>query len=172
MALIVVDGDTFKLPSGETIRISNIDTPESGGRAQCDAEKFLAIHARQALEEILCRSAPQIFCEPRPDKYGRTLARITVAGRDVGQEQIDRNLAYRWQARRHQWCRSSNPRAEPPNELPAGIPCSWLALALRTKAKDTDCLAQIWNGTLKRITSDNASEMKPGGRERSNMVRK
>jgi len=40
----IIDGDTVAL-GNERIRIENIDTPERGGRAECDAERMLAYFA-------------------------------------------------------------------------------------------------------------------------------
>lgn len=43
-----VDGDTLRV-DGVNVRISNLDTPERGGHAACDAERFLAaVAARRA----------------------------------------------------------------------------------------------------------------------------
>ena len=50
--LRVIDGDTFEA-DGETIRISNIDTPETAPRAQCQAEAALAAVATRELEDLL-----------------------------------------------------------------------------------------------------------------------
>jgi len=100
----VTDGDTFKLPSGEIIRISNIDTPESGARAKCDAERFLAVHARAGLAQLLGQGEVVVTREPTLDRYGRTLARVSVSGIDVGETLIARALAVSWQGRRHSWC--------------------------------------------------------------------
>lgn len=104
LSLTVLDGDTFRLPAGETIRISNIDAPESGARAKCDAERFLAIHARAGLMRLLGRGEPEITREPRKDRYGRTLARVRVSGLDVGQAMVTQALAVPWAGKRHQWC--------------------------------------------------------------------
>jgi micrococcal nuclease len=104
VGLLVTDGDTFKLPSGEAIRLSNIDTPEKGARAKCDAERFLAVHARYGLTRLLERGSIEIVREPRPDKYGRSLARVRAGGVDVGEALINQALAVKWEGRRHNWC--------------------------------------------------------------------
>jgi micrococcal nuclease len=109
----VIDGDTFKLPSGEIIRISNIDTPESGARAKCDAELFLAVHARAELARLLGQGGVQITRLPpaqQRDPYQRTLARVSISGIDVGGLMQDRALAVEWQGKRHAWC---EPRRRP-----------------------------------------------------------
>ncbi len=103
--LTVVDGDTLKL-GNESIRISNIDTPERGGRAECDAERMLAAIASRYAEEIVESGEFEIFREPSKDKYGRTLARVQVDGRDFGRAMIDRGVAVPWGGRQHDWCNS------------------------------------------------------------------
>lgn len=101
----VTDGDTFRMPNGEKIRISNIDTPEQGAKAKCDAERFLAVHARAGLIGLLGLGGVEITREPRQtDPYGRTLARVSVRGRDVGQSMVNQMLAVQWAGRRHSWC--------------------------------------------------------------------
>lgn len=98
----VIDGDTVEI-ANETIRIENIDTPERGGRAECDAERLLAEIARLNLEALVSKGAVEIERSGR-DRYGRTLARVSVAGRDVGEELIARGVAVSWAGRRHDWC--------------------------------------------------------------------
>lgn len=110
-AIRVIDGDTVRLPSGEVIRIHNIDAPETA-RARCDAEAALGERAADRLRQLL-RAGPVaiILDDPtgrRADRYGRTLARLTVAGRDgraqdVGETMIAAGLATRWPQRRD-WC--------------------------------------------------------------------
>jgi micrococcal nuclease len=102
----VIDGDTVRLPSGEVIRIWNIDAPETA-RARCEAEAALGRRATARLGQLL-RAGPVavVMDEPagrREDRYGRTLARLTVAGRDIGEIMIRDGLATRWPQRRD-WC--------------------------------------------------------------------
>ena len=109
--LRVIDGDTFEM-NGETIRISNIDAPESGSRAECMAEAHLAVVATQALNDLLGTEyvangraiLPTLRREGR-DRYGRTLARVTLAqGGDAGDLMVERDLAARWTGQRADWC--------------------------------------------------------------------
>ena len=93
------DGDTF-WHKGEKVRISDIDTPELNGK--CSYEKRLAIKARDRLEEIL-REPYQIHREGK-DRYGRTLAVVTVNGRSVGNQLVSEGLARTWTGRRKTWC--------------------------------------------------------------------
>lgn len=98
----IIDGDTFE-HKGEIIRIANIDTPETGGRAECDAERMLGDAASDALTQILAK--PYTIIRDGTDRYGRTLATIEAAsGEDVGELLIERQLAVEWSGRRHDWC--------------------------------------------------------------------
>lgn len=110
-SLRVIDGDTFEA-DGETIRISNIDTPETAPRARCQAEAALAAVATRELEELLgvgfegsaSGILPTIHREGT-DRYGRTLAKVSlVTGGDAGEEMIKRGVAVRWAGRRAAWC--------------------------------------------------------------------
>lgn len=67
----VTDGDTFRLESGERIRIAGIDAAES-----------------------------------QPGSYKRTVARVRLDGRDLGERLVSEGIA-RWWPRGHpkpDWC--------------------------------------------------------------------
>jgi micrococcal nuclease len=103
-ALVIVDGDTFRI-GGETIRILNIDTPEHGALAKCDAERMLADVAKDRLSGILGASSGAVALDRRGrDRYGRTLALVRVRGADVGELLIAARVAVRWEGHRHNWC--------------------------------------------------------------------
>lgn len=108
-ALLVMDGDTFSF-AGERIRIANIDAPEIRG-ARCDAERRLGEVARRRLAELLAEGAFEILRgDPqtgrKTDRYGRTLAAVTVDGQDVGTLLIEEGFARPWRGRREPWCGS------------------------------------------------------------------
>ena len=84
----------------EKIRLADIDAPEIKGR--CPYEKALAIKARNRLVQILRR--PYRIYREGEDRYGRTLAVITVDGRSVGDVLIAEGLARTWTGRREPWC--------------------------------------------------------------------
>jgi endonuclease YncB( thermonuclease family) len=68
----------------------------SGARAAtawCD--HAAAERAKQALEALV-RSGPVMVQPLGVDPYGRTLARVTVNGRDAGEYLIGLGLARRW----------------------------------------------------------------------------
>ena len=110
-SLTVLDGDTFVL-DGEHIRIANIDAPETRD-AKCDAELRLGHVAKRRLEELLA-SAPPVITRGDPadgrmrDRRGRTLATISIAGRDVGEILISEELARPWKGSRKAWCNAAD----------------------------------------------------------------
>lgn len=76
-----IDGDSVRTPTGETIRVMGVDTPELGG-ARCPAEYAAAVAARAFTQSALDRGPVRI--EPtRRDRYGRTLARVYVGDQDL-----------------------------------------------------------------------------------------
>ena len=99
----IIDGDTIRLGS-EVIRLSNIDAPEMGWRAECDAERFLAEASKDRMEVILAAPGELQIDREGTDFYGRTLARIRVSGVDVGELLIEAHLAVPWAGQRHDWC--------------------------------------------------------------------
>lgn len=101
--IVVVDGDTLKV-DGTNIRISNLDTPERGGRAECDAERFLSANATRRAENLVATKTIVIWPEGRADKYQRPLVRVTANGEDWAEILIAENLAVTWAGRQHDWC--------------------------------------------------------------------
>ena len=99
----VIDGDTLDV-RGERIRILNIDAPERGDRARCQAERVLAERASRALRSRV-QAARRIELERDGlDRYGRTLAVVRLDGADVGEDLISEGLAVRWGNGRPDWC--------------------------------------------------------------------
>ncbi|MFN3425746.1 MAG: thermonuclease family protein [Novosphingobium meiothermophilum] len=106
----VSDGDSLRLCSGERVRLIGIDAPELRGSSRCAPAALARLknsrhppwcdhargeQARAALAQFLMRGPVQI--ERRGlDAYGRTLARVTVNGRDAGEWLISRGLARPW----------------------------------------------------------------------------
>lgn len=112
----IIDGDTFTL-DGETIRIANIDAPESAPRAKCWAEARLAVEAKRALEERAgaWHLLPPTVERQGRDRYGRTVALVTDAAiGDVGDDLVKGGLAVPWLGRRWAWCEPTS--ADPGGE--------------------------------------------------------
>lgn len=95
----VHDGDSFVVDR-ERIRIADIDTPELNGK--CPSERRLAIQSRNRLLEHLRRGYE--IQRTGEDRYGRTLAIVTVNGRSVGDMLVSEGLARTWSGRREPWC--------------------------------------------------------------------
>lgn len=98
----VHDGDTIRLCDGERVRILNIDAPEMPDSPKCRdrtrrgwCDYDLARKSRDRLSDFLNSGPVQIRRKGR-DRYGRTLARLSVNGQDAGQWLIDRGLARAW----------------------------------------------------------------------------
>ena len=107
-AVTVVDGDTLRVDDINA-RISNLDTPERGGRAECDAEKMLAAIASHRAEILVKGPTIVVWPEGRADRYQRPLVRVTVDGKDWAAILIGENLAVPWAGRQHDWCATGKP---------------------------------------------------------------
>ena len=99
----VIDGDTLQL-NGVVYRIANIDTPETGPRAQCEDERRRAAAATEHARKLVV-SARSI--EPQPERlarYGRVVAMVSLDGQDFGEIMIAAGHARPWRGRREPWC--------------------------------------------------------------------
>ena len=100
LAPIVHDGDGLRC-DGERIRIMNIDAPELPGSPKCargrtgwcDYQK--GYEARDALTAFI-GSRRVMVRRTGTDRYGRTLARVSVNGRDAGEYLVSLGLARLW----------------------------------------------------------------------------
>lgn len=102
----VIDGDTFRLATGERIRIAGIDAPETRpGQAKCRREVAAGRVATARARAMLAGQTVRIVRVGR--SYNRTVARVVLSGRDVASELV-RLCAARWWPRRERkpdWCR-------------------------------------------------------------------
>jgi|SRR5215471_5175961 len=103
----IIDGDTIVLVGGERIRIENIDAPEVG-HAQCTSEREWGLRATNHLRLILARGEPALT-RIGHDRFGRTLARLTINGRDVGEEMVAARMAVVFGRGRPSWCAMAAP---------------------------------------------------------------
>jgi len=102
----VIDGDTLRdLSANVTYRVVNIDTPETGSRAQCVAERQLGDRATQRARALV-NAAQRVETRDvgRTDRYGRVVAYVVLDGRDLGETLIADGLARPWRGRREPWC--------------------------------------------------------------------
>jgi micrococcal nuclease len=90
----VIDGDTLKLSTGETVRLIGVDTPETKDPrkpVQYFGKEATAF-ARQLVEGKSVRLA---YDQQRQDKYGRTLAYVYLEdGRFVNAEIIQQGYGF------------------------------------------------------------------------------
>ena len=111
----VADGDTIKstlkLPCplcNVSVRILGIDTPESTYLAKCAKEKALGLEAKAFLINLTTGQETMMARSIKWDKYGgRINAYVEIAGKDVGQQMIDKGLAkpYTGEGPKPDWCK-------------------------------------------------------------------
>jgi endonuclease YncB( thermonuclease family) len=91
--LAVTDGDTLKAPWGERYRLHGIDAPELAQECTRQGEPYACgLKAKAALEALL--EGKEVVCEAiDQDRYGRTVARCTADGMNVGEEMVRRGWA-------------------------------------------------------------------------------
>jgi micrococcal nuclease len=110
----VKDGDTIAveipgLPSAlnpVAIRLRGVDTPESGGRAKCAAERQLAQRATGFTRLAIKRGGRIEFAQPDWDKYGgRIDAEVWIDGVSLADQLIAAGLARAYDGgKRGGWC--------------------------------------------------------------------
>ena len=102
----VTDGDTVRLTSGERIRIAGIDAPESQvGQAKCALE---LTRGRMASERARALLTGRTINFVRTGKsYRRTVARVSIDGRDLGEWLTELEIARPWprHSPKPDWCR-------------------------------------------------------------------
>lgn len=92
----VIDGDTFRLGSGVSVRLFGIDAPEcrKGQRrdGQCDRPETGMLIVMLELGRVTCR-------EIERDRYNRIIAQCLAGSRaDIGRQLVERGMAraVRW----------------------------------------------------------------------------
>lgn len=101
----VIDGDTLQLPDGERVRLLNIDTAEMPPRSACELERVLALRAKARMQQLVLSGRLVLYAGARDqDVYGRSLRRVEIDGRDLGEQLIAEGLAQRWTGENAQWC--------------------------------------------------------------------
>ncbi len=78
----VIDGDTFELCSGDTIRLLCVDTPEKGEQGYEEAQAFL--------EDLLLYNEVELkesnYDGPNTDKYNRLLRWVYISNSTTGEQ--------------------------------------------------------------------------------------
>ena len=80
----VIDPDTLDVGLDQNLRIVDMDGPEKGWRAKCDAERELESLGTAFAQELLDndkRGKPILSNPPRRDSYGRYLGDYEIDGR-------------------------------------------------------------------------------------------
>lgn len=101
----VIDGDTFRLKSGERIRIAGIDAPETQrGQAKCRAEIVAGEGAKRRAIALLKWRTVTFVRVGR--SYNRTVASVRLDGRDLGATLVGLGIARPWLRGRPKpdWC--------------------------------------------------------------------
>ncbi|CUA90155.1 Staphylococcal nuclease homologue [Chelatococcus sambhunathii] len=105
--IVAVDGDTIHVDD-ERIRIVGLDAPETY-QARCDSERQRGHAATAYLRRLLASGTVTVRRQGR-DRYGRTLARVYIDGRDVAAIMIRAGHAVPYDCprgrcpRRIDWC--------------------------------------------------------------------
>ena len=86
----IIDGDTIELVGGERVRYLMIDTPETtGGKSECYGANAVTLNTELVLGKTV-ELAYDVECQ---DRFGRTLAYVSVNGREVNALMIERGYA-------------------------------------------------------------------------------
>ena len=106
------DGDTLRITmpglapelSEMLVRVAGVDTPEIKGK--CEAEKTLAIQARDFVTRSLGEARSVQFCAPKWGKYAkRVIAEVMLDGKNLSAALIERGLGRPYDGgRRKRWC--------------------------------------------------------------------
>jgi endonuclease YncB( thermonuclease family) len=106
--VVIIDDDTIAV-GHERIRLLDIDAPESF-HSRCEAELVLGLKAKERLRQLV-DGGPVLIDRHGHDRYGRTLARVTAGGVDVGAQLLAEGLALPYTpghdaqlARLRSWC--------------------------------------------------------------------
>jgi micrococcal nuclease len=101
----VTDGDTFRLTTGERIRIAAIDAPEiEWDRAHCPDEIRQGLAAKRAAARLIQGQPIEFVRVGR--SYKRTVALVWLRGRNLAEELMRIGAAKPWlrHAPKPDWC--------------------------------------------------------------------
>jgi endonuclease YncB( thermonuclease family) len=105
----VIDGDTIEIchkDRKEVIRIASLDAPETY-RPKCPQEKRLGLDAKEEALKFFVRPMADIEVSRHSvDRYGRTVAAVSVNGEDFASHMIESGHGVLWQFNtKHDWCK-------------------------------------------------------------------
>jgi endonuclease YncB( thermonuclease family) len=105
VTLRILSGDTFVMDRlgqhHEVVTIANIQAPSV--HARCNAEADAAQSAKRQLTTLL-ENRTFVLARVAGRKDARSMAFVTVAGRDVGKMMMDRQSALPFEAPPRPWC--------------------------------------------------------------------
>src|SRR3546814_21189133 len=91
----VTDGDTFRLESGERIRIAGIHAPETHrDQARCAGETLLGLRAKDRATAL--PAGRDVTFHRLGRSYNRTVAPVLLDGHALGTQLVRIRLAARW----------------------------------------------------------------------------
>lgn len=108
----VNDGDTLRI-AYRSYRIGDLDTPETGKKAKCDAERDKAEAVKRLVATMLSQAhmlkvttyVHPLKQEEARDKYGRILSKVEIDGHDLAELLIENGLAHHYDGTTKQpWC--------------------------------------------------------------------
>ena len=113
--LRVIDGDTVAVDASADlppelsdlkVRLRGVDTPEKGGRAQCDAERSAGQAATAFTEAALAGAGEVVIRDPEWGKWGgRVIADLVVDGRSLAAALIAAGYGRPYDGgKREGWC--------------------------------------------------------------------
>jgi micrococcal nuclease len=83
-----IDGDTVELDTGERVRYLMVDTPESTTEVECYGENAKTFNR----DRVEGKQVSLRYDVEREDRFGRTLAYVTVDGEEVNTLIIERGF--------------------------------------------------------------------------------
>jgi endonuclease YncB( thermonuclease family) len=90
----ISDGDTLTIrcegQPQEKVRLAEIDAPEKG--------QDYGTRSRESLAEMCFGKPVTLDRQKKPDRYGRTIARVNCDGTDANAEQVRRGMAWVYDA--------------------------------------------------------------------------
>ena len=95
------DGDSGRI-DGMAFRLADVDAPETGGvgaaigGAECERERALGFEAKAFMVELTRSREVIITHREAPDRYGRSVVRLSAAGRDVAKAGLAAGLLRPW----------------------------------------------------------------------------
>lgn len=97
------DGDEFVMPDGEVVRVDNIKAPSIGSSANCAIELQIGEKTVARVKELFAECPPVL--DRLRERRGRTEARVSVCGKDLGEVLVREGLAI-YRDTPESWCRS------------------------------------------------------------------